>query len=217
MSTPPNDTPPNEGTPQWGNPDQGAAGEAAAGPYAQQSGSRFGTAAYDANAYGGSIEEPRKFSLLKTLTLASFGLYLVSGIFGLIPMFTGQAEEIAREQIEGQDLGGASVDDALAIGMAVSWVFILVPLVISIVLYLLVYFGLKNNKGWARVLGIVMAIIGLVVTVAGLLLDTAAFATGLGLVALAISIAWAAVTVYWLVLAFSSDVTGYLEQFKRAA
>ena len=217
MSTPPNDTPPNEGTPQWGNPDQGSGGAAAAGPYAQQSGPKFGTEAYNANAYGGPIDEPRKYSLLKTLTLASFGLYLVSGIFGLIPMFTGEAEEVAREQMEGQDLGGASVDDALAFGMAVAWVAILVPLVISIVLYLLVYFGLKNNKGWARILGIVMAIIGLLLTIGGLLIDTAALGTGVGMIGLVVSIAWAAVTVYWLVLAFSSEVTGYLEQFRRAA
>ncbi|WP_120003125.1 hypothetical protein [Nesterenkonia muleiensis] len=215
MSTPPNDTPPTGGSPQWEAPGQGAGNDAAANPYGQQSGSKFGTEAYSANAYGGPVEEPQKYSLLKTMTLVSFGLYLVSGIFGLIPMFTGEAEDIAREQLEGQDLGGVSVDDALAMGMAFSWVFILVPLVISIVLYLLVYFGLKGNKGWARVLGIVMAIIGLLLTIGGLLFDTAMFSSAIGMVALVISIAWAAATVYWLVLAFNSEVTGYLQQFKR--
>lgn len=215
MSTPPNDTPPNGGSPQWEAPGQGAVNDGAANPYGQQSGSKFGTEAYSANAYGGPVEEPQKYSLLKTMTLVSFGLYLVSGIFGLIPMFTGEAEDIARQQLEGQDLGGVSVDDALAMGMAFSWVLILVPLVISIVLYLLVYFGLKGNKGWARVLGIIMAIIGLVLTIGGLLFDTAMFSSAIGMVALVISIAWAAVTVYWLVLAFNSDVARYLQQFKR--
>lgn len=211
-------TPPNENNPQWGSPEAQGSQPEPAGPYsgaqpAAQTGSKFGTAGYDPGAnYNAPMNEPRQYSLLKTMTLASFGLYLLSGILGLIPMFTGEAEDLARTQLEGQDLAGMSVDDALAIGMTTAWVIILVPLVISVVVYLLVYFGLRATKNWARITGVVFAIIGLLVTLGSMGVDPSAYTSGFGIVALIITVAWAAVSIYWLVLAFSSPVRDYIAQ-----
>ena len=129
-------------------------------------------------------------------------------------MFTGEAEDLARTQLEGQDLGGMSVDDALAIGMTTAWVIILVPLVISIAVYLMVYFGLKATKNWARITGVVFAFIGLALTLGGMAIDASSYTSGVGIVALIITVAWAAVSIYWLVLAFGSPVRDYMEQHK---
>lgn len=207
-------TPPNDGSPQWGNPAEGN-NQAPGSPYHPPAGSKFGTDAYNPNAYGGPVQEPAKYGKLKQLTLLSFGLYVLSAVISLVPMFTGEAEDIAREELAGQDLGGMSVDEVLSFSMAMAWGFVLVPLVISIGLYLLVYFGLKNNKNWARVLGIVMAIIGILLTAGTLMFNLGALATVFGMITLAVTVAWLAATVYWLVLAFSYENVQYLDQFKR--
>lgn len=211
-------TPPNDSNPQWGSPDAHGEqpGPAAPGPYGgvepAPTGSKFGTSGYDPGAsYNAPIAEPKQYSLLKTMTLASFGLYVLSALVSMIPMLTGEAEDMARAELEGVDLGGASVDDALAMGMVFAWGFVLVPLVIAVVFYLLVYFGLKNVKGWARITGVVMAIIGLVVTL-GTLLFGGGFESTLMIIGLIISLVWAAVTIYWLVLAFNSQVRDYMDQ-----
>ncbi|GFZ76278.1 hypothetical protein [Nesterenkonia alkaliphila] len=209
-------TPPNDGSPQWGSPAEGH-NDAAANPYPATPGGKYGTDAYNPNAYGGPVQEPAKYGKLKQFTLLSFGLYVLSAIISLVPMFTGEAEEVAREQLANQDLGGMSVDEVLSVSMAVAWAIILVPLVIAIGLYLLVYFGLKNNKNWARVLGIVMAIIGILLTAGTLLFNLGALATVFGLVTLVVTVAWLAVTVYWLVLAFNDENVQYLQQFNRSA
>lgn len=197
-------TPPNDSTPQWGSTDaQGG-----------EPGSKFGTSGYDPGAsYNAPMAEPKQYSLLKTMTLVSFGLYVLSALVSMIPMLTGEAEDMARAELENVDLGGASVDDALAMGMVIAWVIALVPLVIAVVFYLLVYFGLKNVKGWARITGVWMAIIGLVVTL-GILLFNGGFESTLMLIGLIVSLAWAAATIYWLVLAFASPVRDYMDQHR---
>ncbi|WP_150462071.1 hypothetical protein [Nesterenkonia ebinurensis] len=213
-------TPPHDSNPQWGSPAEGSTNDdAAVPPYPGEadSGSKFGTESYNPNAYGGPVEEPAKYAQLKQFTLFSFGLYVLSAIISLVPMFTGEAEELTREELAGQDLGGLTVDEAVSIGMAMAWGFILVPLVIAIGLYLLVYFGLKNNKNWARVLGIVMAIIGILLTAGTMLASLGGLGTVFGIITLVLTLVWLAVTIYWLVLAFSHENVQYLEQFKRSS
>lgn len=209
MSTPPHD---NSG-PQWGPGDPQASGQPPGGdPYqAQQPGSKFGTQSYSSAAdYNAPIEEPKQFSLLKTLTLASLGLYMLSQLIGLIPLFGDDMDAAITEQLEatGQTATPEMVDAAIMFSIVLA----VVLMVIAVGLYLLVYFGLRGAKNWARIMGIVFAILGLVLTFGGLALDTAALATGFGMVSLVISIAWAAISIYWLVLAFSAPVRSYLGQ-----
>lgn len=193
---------PNDNNAQWSSADA-------------QSGSKFGTSGYDPGAsYNAPMTEPKKYSLLKTMTLASFGLYILSSLIGLAPMFTGEAEDMARSELEGSDLGGMSLEQALSMGMAFTWVMLLVPLVIAVVFYLLVHFGLKKVKGWARITGIVMAIVGLAVTFGSFLIGGTGFESMLMLISLIITLVWAVVTVYWLVLAFSAPVRDYMGQQK---
>lgn len=213
-------TPPNDNSPQWGSPDAqgGQPGPGGAGPYgaAEPAGgqvSKFGTTGYDPGAqYNAPMEEPRQYSLLKTLTLAGLGLYVLSQLIGLVPLLGEEGRQAMEESLAamGQPVSEELLDGAIAFGIG----FVAVLTLIALGLYLLVYFGLKKVRNWARVTGLVFAIIGLVFTVGGFALDTSMLTTAFGLISLAVSVAWAAVTVYWLVLAFSTPVRDYMDQYR---
>ncbi|WP_300342334.1 hypothetical protein [Nesterenkonia sp.] len=204
-------TPPNDNSPQWGA--AGAQGPGPGGdPYAGQPGSKYGTSGYDpSTSYNAPMDEPRQYSQLKTMTLASLGLYVLSQLVGLFAFFSDDVRAAVEEEIAGQP--GATpemVDGAIMFSVVLAAVIGL----IAIGLYLLVYFGLAKVKGWARITGIVLAIVGLVFTIGGFAMDTSMLASGMGLVSLVITVAWAAVTIFWLVLAFSAPVRDYMEQHR---
>lgn len=211
-------TPPNDNNPQWGSPDAegGQPGPAGAGPYgaAQPAGgstSKFGTSSYDPSVgYNAPMEEPRQYSLLKTMTLAGLGLYVLSQLIGMVPLLGEDGRQAMEDSVAatGQPISEEMLDGAIAFAIGT----VVVLTLIALGLYLMVYFGLKSVKNWARVTGIVFAIIGLIFTLGGFALDTSMLTTAFGLVSLAISVAWAAVTVYWLVLAFSTPVRDYMDQ-----
>lgn len=213
MSTPPNDNQPNGSTPQWGAPGQGAGHDAAANPYSPdpQGGSKFGTQAYDASAYGGSVQEPDKFRKLKLFLLVSLGIYALNQIMGFF-VISGDAfrdEMVAQMEQTYAEMGVAfeasDIDGIIAFATGAAVVFGL----IGLGLYLLVYFGLRSNKNWARIVGIVFAIIGAVGVLGAFLFNP------VDMITLIITLVWIGVSIYWLVLAFSAEVAQYLQQFKR--
>lgn len=169
--------------------------------------SKYGTDPYAPGTYGGPIAEPKKYSLLKTLTLVSLAIYVLSALPGLFMGEDAAARQEAIDAIEQQGMTGAEAAEAVDLFMGLFTAFLWVALLVGAALYLLVFFGLKKNKNWARVTGIVFAIIGIVFTLFGIV-----GATMLGLV---LVVAHVAVAVYWLVLAFSPEVKGYLAQFRR--
>lgn len=206
-------TPPHDSSPQWGSPDAqgGPSGSGSYGAPEPGAGSKFGTAGYDPGAaYNAPMAEPQKYSLLKTMTLVGLGIYLLSQLVGLIPFFGEEGRQLMRESMEatGQPVDESMIDGMIAGSIAFSGALI----VVTLGLYLLVYFGLKRLKGWARVTGMVLAFIGLAFTVGGFALGGSGMSSGLGLVATVISVVWIAATVYWLVLAFSAPVRDYLDQ-----
>lgn len=208
-------TPPNENSPQWGAPDpQSPQQQSTPGPYGAAgptAGNKFGTTGYDPGAtYNAPMDEPRQYSLLKTLTLVGLGLYLLSQIVGLIPFF---GEEGRQLMVESMEATGQPIDESMIDGMvAFSIGFSVILIAITFGLYLLVFFGLKKVKGWARVTGMVLAFIGLAFTVGGFALGSTDTGSGMGLAATVLTVAWIAVTIYWLVLAFSTAVRDYLDQ-----
>lgn len=212
--------PQNDDNPQWMRPDvqPGTLGPAEHPSSAAEppNGSKFGTTSYSrARAHNALADEPRKYALLKRMTLVSFGLFLLFALLSLMPLASGQAEEVARADLESMDLAGASVEDAVALGITFAWTVLIVPLVIGVTLYLTVYGGLKRVKAWGRNTGIVMAFIGLIyMTIFGIL-SNLGMTNATVVTTLVISLAWAAVTIWWLVLAFSAPVRGYLAQFRH--
>ncbi len=174
--------------------------------YPGQPSSKYGTDPYAPGTYGGPMAEPKKFSLLKTFTLVSLAIYVLSSLPGLFVSGDDAQQEMINA-IEQQGMSQQEAADAADMFAGVFTAFIWVTLLIGVALYLLVFFGLKKNKNWARVLGIVFAIIGIVFTLLGLI--------GVDLVTLALSLVHVAVAIYWLVLAFSTEVKTYLKQFTR--
>ena len=77
-------------------------------------------------------------------------------------------------------------------------------------LYLLVYFGLRKRRNWARITGIVFAILSVVVTLPGLLLTP--LMGGSGMFFILVSVLSVAVNIWWLVLAFNRPISRYLQQ-----
>lgn len=202
-------TPPPDNNPHWGSPDAPSEPTGAT----PQPGSKFGTSGYDPGAsYNAPMAEPKQYALLKTMTLVGLGVYLLSQLIGLIPFLGDGGRQLMRESLEATN---QPVDESLIDRMvAFSIGFGVVLLAISLGLYLLVYFGLKNVKGWARVTGIVLAFIGLAFTLGGFVIGSMDMTSGTGIVATLLSVVWIAVTVYWLVLAFASPVRDYMDQYR---
>jgi hypothetical protein len=192
----------------------GAPGQPIAPGQPGQPESKFGTAAYDAGAVGQPMAEPKKWGLLKTLTLVSLGIYVLSGLLA----FVGLNEDSLRDQMQlqlesqGQSATPELLDAMVAGALAGGIVFAVANLVVSIALYLVVFFGLRKVKGWARVLGTVLSGLGLVLTAGGLIgigtmIGSNAAA---GIATLILSIAFIAVGVFWIVTAFSKENNAYV-------
>lgn len=178
-----------------------------------QPASKYGTAAYDSGVFGQEVAEPKKFGLLKTLTLASLAIYVISGI---LSFFTSGNEDIMAvtmdQQAEQLGVPREQLESAMDMTLAVAMVTAAVSLIIAVVVYLLVFFGLRKSKNWARILGTVFAAIGTLFTLWGLLgLGTMmSVAPGLGIASLVVTVAFLLVNIWWLVTAFSKDVNAYL-------
>lgn len=168
--------------------------------------SKYGTDPYAPGSYGGPVAEPKKYSLLKTMTLVSLAIYVLSSLPGLF-----LSDDLLRQDMittaEQQGMAGQEAADFADMMVGLTTGLVWVMIIIGVGLYLLVFFGLKKNKNWARVTGIVFAIIGVVFTLFGVI--------GADPLSLVLVLAHVAVAIYWLVLAFSSEVKTYLAQFRR--
>lgn len=185
-----------------------------------QPGAKFGTQPYDPGSVGGPVGEPKRFGLLKNMTIASYVLYALGLIVGMAA-FTGQAaEDWIREfysdpQFQMNDEDIEAVVDGLGPLMIGFGIF---GALFALALYLIVYIGLVKKKDWARITGIVFAVIGVLGTVATLpmyLMMDFFLSSGAGIASLLLYVLYAAVSIYWIVLAFNAEVREYLAQFKK--
>lgn len=182
-----------------------------------QQGPRFGTDPYDPSAVGGPMAEPKQFGRLKQLTLLSLAIFVVQGIIGLIPAMTGSMRDQVAEQLEAQGatsgLSEEELQSMIDMGMAGGLAFAIGSLVVGIIVYVIVYFGLVKRQNWARIVGIIFAIIGalfsLINGVTGVGVGVDATATMISSLLLLVG---AVVAIFWLVTAFNGQVKAYLAQ-----
>jgi len=183
-------------------------------PAPGQQDSKYGTAAYNPGAVGQEMGEPKGWARLKTLTLASLGLHLVSGVVGLASFNADTIRETTVAQLEAQGLTASDemIDQSVELGMAFGIGTLVVSMVLGIILYLLVFFGLRGGKNWARILGTVLAAIGALYTLWGLtqIGITLSIAPVMGTITLILSVLFVAVNIWWIVTAFSKDVNAYV-------
>jgi amino acid transporter len=183
-------------------------------PAPGQQDSKFGTAAYNPGAVGQETGEPKSWMRLKTLTLASFAISMISGIVSLL----GVNEDAIRQQVElqleaqGQPATTEMVDQLVGIGLTTGIAFAVGGLVASLVLYLVVFFGLRGGKNWARILGTILAAVGALFTLVGLFQigTTMAVDPVMGSITLVLGVLFVAVNIWWIVTAFSKDVNAYV-------
>ena len=204
--------PPQENDPQWRTSEEGPSQAGGVNPYPGQSASKFGTESYDPNAYGGPVEQPDKFRKLKLFTLVSLAIFVLNQVVSFVMISSAEYRNEMIADIEqqmsaaGQTMDRSQVESYIDAVAGVSLIFA----VIGLGIYLLVYFGLRAAKNWARIVGIVFAILGAVFGIGGFV-----FGGPTDLVTVVVTLLWIGVNVYWLVLAFSPVVAGYLKQVKR--
>lgn len=176
----------------------------------QNTGAKFGTDAYRSTGeYGTVVERPRQLSRLRTLTIVSLVLYLISSVIGamiamdetLIADTMRQTGMVTESQIE------EAVEGAVVWGLVTSIGFA----VFAALLYAVVIIGISLAKNWGRILGIVLAIIGGLVMLFGLVtsLGSLSLLPALTITSAVITVVWLAVTVLWLVVAFSAPLRRY--------
>lgn len=183
-------------------------------PVPGDQGSRYGTAAYDPGAVGQEMAEPKGWARLKTLTLVSFGIHLVSGVVGLAGLNEDLIRETAAAELEAQGMAASDeiIEQSVQLGMAFGMATMIVSIVLGIILYLLVFFGLRGGKNWARILGTVLAAVGTLYTLVGLagIGVTLAISPVIGTLTLILSVLFVVVNIWWIVTAFSKDVNAYV-------
>lgn len=174
--------------------------------------SKYGTSAYDPAALGGDMAEPRKLGLLRTLTLASLAIFVLTVV---VSLFALGNEAYLEDQLSAQAGMGVTREELMEVLGAVivaTMVVSAVLLAIGVVLYLVVFFGLKRGKNWARILGTVLAALGLVMTLFGLGSIGGVFAVspGLGAASLVLAVLHVVVNIWWIIAAFSGEVNAYM-------
>lgn len=172
--------------------------------------SKFGTSAYhEAGEYGTVVERPSQLGRLRTLTIVSLVLYLISSVVGaimamdetLIEESMRQTGMLTESQIEEAVAGAVVWGLITSIGFAV----------LAALLYVAVIIGLTLAKNWGRILGIVLAIIGGLVMLFGLVtsLGSLSLLPGLTIASAVVTVLWLAVSGWWLVVAFSAPLRRY--------
>ena len=200
--------------PANGAPQGGPNGQPSGQPHGQQygqAGGKYGTAEYNPGQYTGLMERPSTVDRLLKLTLVSLGISVVSTILSIIGVLTVDADALLREQggSAASQAGGAEVAQMVGTMGTVGGV---IGLVISVGLYLLVYFGLKKGQNWARILGTVFAAIAIVSGVFGLFSGTTGMNTGIYIAGIVLGVLKLIVDILWIVTAFKAPTTAWFNQ-----
>lgn len=173
-----------------------------------QAGGKYGTAEYNPGQYTGTMERPSTVDRLLKLTLISLALYVVSSILGFISLGTIDYNQMAREQ----GVDPAQAESAAQMAGAFGLVGGIIFTVITIGLYLLVYFPLKAGKNWGRILGTVFAALAIVFGLVGLFGGSDGVSTGLYIAGIVLSVIKLIVDILWIVTAYKAPTSAWFNQ-----
>ncbi|WP_290500016.1 hypothetical protein [Kocuria sp. UBA5001] len=178
----------------------GVNGVPAGQPYAEpqnsgqqygQAGGKYGTAEYNPGQYTGVTERPGTLDKLLKLTMASLGIYVLSGIVGLIAVSTIEMAGKAG------GVGGPTSS--------------IISLIIGIALYLLVWTNLKKGKNWARILGTVFAAIAILGGLFGLI-GTFVYPAPWNIIMIVLALLKVVVDILWIVTAYKAPTSAWFTQ-----
>lgn len=184
-------------------------------PQAGPAGQRFGASGSAPGGFPGAVtkmEEPQASKIAKLLVLASAAVMVVNAILqmvildvrGIVTSSFVEIDTTGTGVTEQEVIDGvAGAVSTLAYGIAA---FVLL---ISLGLYALVYFGMRANKNWARILGIIFAILGGLSSLGTLLTSFGHVDTAGMIIDLLAGLLGTAIAVYFLVLVFRKDVADW--------
>ncbi|WP_136088959.1 hypothetical protein [Auritidibacter ignavus] len=176
-------------------------------------GAAAGYASSDFSGRPAQLEEPQGSKTAKMLVLASAVVTLVQTILHLV--FLDMDSFFASGFLE-VELNGSEVTEEQALESAsnfastVVYGTTIVVLSITLGLYATVYFGMRANKNWARILGVVCAIVGGLLFFWTLLTSFIQF-SGVTVVIVDViaGLLGTAISVYFLILVFRKDVADW--------
>lgn len=161
-------------------------------PYGQPQ-NQYGAAQYNPYQAGNAPQRPVAYDSLLKLTMISLVVYVINQGLGIV--LNMQDPTGTADTYPGAYLGGA-----------------IFGLSLGVLVYILVLNGLKKVKGWARVLGIVLAIIYVLISLLGVL--AIAIGGALGVIAGLISLVAVVVNIMWLIKAFNGQTAAYFAAHK---
>ncbi|WP_144941117.1 hypothetical protein [Kocuria salsicia] len=195
----------------------GVNGVPAGQPYAEpqnsgqqygQAGGKYGTAEYNPGQYTGVTERPGTLDKLLKLTMASLGIYVLSGIVGLIAVstidFVGVYRNMGLDSATATEMAGKADGVGGPAGSIIS-------LIIGIALYLLVWTNLKKGKNWARILGTVFAAIAILGGLFGLI-GTFVYPAPWNIIMIVLALLKVVVDILWIVTAYKAPTTAWFNQ-----
>ena len=198
----------------------GVNGVPAGQPYAEpqnsgqqygQAGGKYGTAEYNPGQYTGTTERPGTIDKLLKLTMTSLGIYVLSGIVGLIAVNTIDFVEVYRNM--GMDSGTATemAGKVGGVGGVGGPTGSIISLVIGIALYLLVRSNLKKGKNWARILGTIFAALAILGGLFGLM-GVFIYPAPWNIIMIVLALLKVVVDILWIVTAYKAPTSAWFTQ-----
>lgn len=197
---------PNTGDPRAAG--HGGVDGVPAGQQYGQAGGKYGTAEYNPGQYTGVTERPGTLDKLLKLTMASLGIYVLSGIVGLIAVstidFVGVYRNMGLDSATATEMAGKAGGVGGPTGSIIS-------LIIGIALYLLVWTNLKKSKNWARILGTVFAAIAILGGLFGLI-GTFVYPAPWNIIMIVLALLKVVVDILWIVTAYKASTSAWFTQ-----
>lgn len=166
---------------------------------------KYGTPEYSAMNYDQLGSEPRSARLTKSLVWVMLVISALSTILGWVALQAAGAEQYLEQNVPAGQLQEIT-PDMLDTVFASVIVFYLVFALITLGLYVVVGLGLKGNKNWARVLGLILGILFLLSAAYTLLLGTDyGNLPGMELMNTILTVVLVLITVWWIIQAVNKD------------
>lgn len=158
---------------------------------------------------------PRSVQLTKSLVWPLLGLHALSAVISIIAMRSQGATEYFRNYLPPAEFEALTPDVLGTMFTAATASFIAFA-AINAALFVVVGLGLRANRGWARFLGLVLAVLFLI-SAAYTLLFATSYGELSGLVFVETIISWVIVliTVWWIVQALNKDTARWFAMHRE--
>ncbi len=176
---------------------------------------KYGTTPYSATNAQGLGAEPRSVRLTKSLVWVLLVLHAISSLLGVLALQSQDPQTYFEQSLPASELEQMT-PDMLETMFAASVAFFIGFAVLNVILFVIVGLGLRANRNWARITGLVLGILFLI-SAAYTLLFATPYGDLPGLEWLNTILSWVIVlvTIWWIVQAVNKRTSEWFAKHRR--